>query len=518
MSAPIIICLDFLHALLRERGLVSLFLSEDTEIAIGEIKKQFLHTDKAAETLKSLPRGAEGKMTPLLQAIQELPARRETLLAKGESSLSVIEWYAEKIVARAEDLTSTFIAQDPKSNTIITYSLLNLLRWQILLADERESGVQLAAPEWIHDLGKINKLRSFVREQQAYERLFFGLSDEAMRQLYAAAHAAATIDTKLADDVNLRLGGNQSILPLSDTDISATDWFVAFSAKIDILQSVARALVNQSYALFGETIVEGVGGLLLDNDVETHYELIRNLPIFRGLGKAASDSLLRNAHLTRYEKNDLIHSQGEKSSKLYVVLDGWVKLYKTASNGEESILQIAGKKDALIDMNTLAAQGTSPVSIRAITKAWLLSLSGASLRETTVRHREVANALLTTTSVRLQKLVGQYEQVTLRSATERVGWFLLNLNKDFGVEGHPLTLPYDKALIASYLNIKPETFSRVLKDFKSRGFVIERDQVKLPHPKALCDFCDHEIAGRCCHADQENCPRPDLRRPRAELE
>ena len=41
-------------------------------------------------------------------------------------------------------------------------------------------------------------------------------------------------------------------------------------------------------------------------------------------------------------------------------------------------------------------------------------------------------------------------------------------------------LPYDKSLIASYLDMKPETFSRTLKKFKQKGFEIRKDAVILP--------------------------------------
>jgi hypothetical protein len=69
-----------------------------------------------------------------------------------------------------------------------------------------------------------------------------------------------------------------------------------------------------------------------------------------------------------------------------------------------------------------------------------------------------------------------------------------------------IRLPYDKSLIASYLDMTPETFSRTLKKFRDKGFRIENDTVTQPHPKALCAFCDQALSNACKFRDQPDCP------------
>jgi CRP-like cAMP-binding protein len=509
MIAATVLCLDFLHALLRERGLIGLYLAEAGLIEGDAIQKQFQHTNAAVERLKNLPRGQEVKVASVTRALDDLPELREMVLARASDPLQSMAWYGTHLIDQAEALTCSFLVQDTHTSTVTTYALINLVRWQILLADEREMGVHHAAKEWGYDLVKLGKLRPVATEEQAYARLFFGLADDAMRRLYADAVTACPIDTRLADESNLRLTSNRNFTGLAETDVAAGDWFAAFSGKIDILQNVARALIARSVDLYGDAAT--ASHLTLDADVEAHYELIRTLPLFRGLGVGALEALLRNAHMAHHDKNALLLAQGEPCPRLLILLDGWVKLYKTAPSGEESILHIAGRREALLDTNALMAEGASPVSCRALTRAWVLSLPAAAVRESAVRHRELAAALFTATHARFQKLIGQFEQVTIRTAAERVGWFLLTLSKEYGLDGQALTLPYDKALIAAYLNIKPETLSRALKDLRRRGFIVQRDKIVLPHPKALCDYCDYEIAGRCCDADRDVCPRPDLR-------
>jgi len=119
------------------------------------------------------------------------------------------------------------------------------------------------------------------------------------------------------------------------------------------------------------------------------------------------------------------------------------------------------------------------------------------LRDTIRANRELAINMLATVANRSQSLISQFEQLTLKSVTERVGWFLLNLSHNGGENALRFTLPYDKGLIASYLGMKPETFSRALQQLKDNGIRVERNVVTLPDHFALCEFCDLEIAGKC---------------------
>ena len=56
--------------------------------------------------------------------------------------------------------------------------------------------------------------------------------------------------------------------------------------------------------------------------------------------------------------------------------------------------------------------------------------------------------------------------------------------------------------------MKPETFSRTLKYFKKLNFKIEKDTIILPNMKALCGFCDIDIALSCKQHETKKCPNP----------
>ena len=105
-----------------------------------------------------------------------------------------------------------------------------------------------------------------------------------------------------------------------------------------------------------------------------------------------------------------------------------------------------------------------------------------------------------------QGLIRQIEDTRLKTVDERVGWFLLKLLLEQGRTSRCVNLPYDKSLIASYLDMKRETFSRTLKRMKEKGFKIENDTIVIPKLKSLCNFCDQDTENQCNVSGTSECP------------
>ena len=127
------------------------------------------------------------------------------------------------------------------------------------------------------------------------------------------------------------------------------------------------------------------------------------------------------------------------------------------------------------------------------------------LREQIKNNNELALNLLATMSQHSQGLIRQIEDTRLKSVNERIGWFLLRLLIEQGNKSRNIELPYDKSLIASYLDMKRETFSRSLKRLKAKNYKIENNTIIIPHSLALCKFCDSDTTPICSLFGTPNC-------------
>jgi len=86
-------------------------------------------------------------------------------------------------------------------------------------------------------------------------------------------------------------------------------------------------------------------------------------------------------------------------------------------------------------------------------------------------------------SARLHSLIGDVESYSLRSSTQRVIGYLLQQESEMP---HPngeiqISLPASKMVIASRLNITPETFSRILHNLTEADLItVDGKSVRIP--------------------------------------
>src|SRR5271166_4628076 len=74
---------------------------------------------------------------------------------------------------------------------------------------------------------------------------------------------------------------------------------------------------------------------------------------------------------------------------------------------------------------------------------------------------QLAFDMLAAASMRLRQLVDEIEQLKARSAPQRIADFFVQQATESSGPAR-IALPYEKALIASRLGMKPESFSRAL--------------------------------------------------------
>ncbi len=229
-----------------------------------------------------------------------------------------------------------------------------------------------------------------------------------------------------------------------------------------------------------------------------------SLQIFQDVAADSLRDLMSSAHTAQFQKSAVILAQGAPVSRTYIVLEGWCGASRGNVEGQESLLQLFRHGDVL-DSGHEAPSDISSVNLLALTPVRLLGLAPGVLRIAMERSHALTANLLRTAARASHELRDHIEQLTLHTAEQRVGRFLLQMLFQNGAEGKGLVLPFDKAHIAAYLNIKPETFSRELQRFRKRGFVIERNHITLPFREALCAYCDKVLMQACPHAAEGLC-------------
>ncbi len=221
------------------------------------------------------------------------------------------------------------------------------------------------------------------------------------------------------------------------------------------------------------------------------------MKLFSGIDGKELEIFLKQGQILNLKKGKILFLESEQTNYLYIILKGWVKIFKASENGNETILQMLTRGDSIME-SAVFLNIVYPASSQLITDVTLFSLPASIFRNQIRNNNRFALNLLTALSRRSQDLIRQMEISKSKTVDERIGRFLLNQLLNQEKISNNITLPYHKSLIASYLDMKRETFSRSLKRMKTeKGFRIKNDTITIPDFRSLCDFCDDDTETYC---------------------
>jgi CRP-like cAMP-binding protein len=132
-----------------------------------------------------------------------------------------------------------------------------------------------------------------------------------------------------------------------------------------------------------------------------------------------------------------------------------------------------------------------PVFAEALSDTLLLHVAQATVFEMLEKDPGFARAMLAGLSRRLHSLIEDVEAYSVRSGTQRViGYLLQHVADEAPAAGDvTVTLPVSKQVLASRLNLTPETLSRVLHGLVEAGLiVVQGKQVTIRGLQRLREF------------------------------
>jgi len=222
----------------------------------------------------------------------------------------------------------------------------------------------------------------------------------------------------------------------------------------------------------------------------TDLERIRRHPLFQRLDPAALARLLAGAVVRRVGRGTLLFLQGEPAERVYLVLEGWVRLVRRSADGREVTIRIFGPGESLGEAVAFLEE-PYPVSGEVVETARLLAIPRRTLVAAVEEDPALARAMIASLARRLHDFVRQVEQLSGRSTTERVAGFLLRYCP--GDRGTcTVELPLDKSLVAARLGMQPETFSRALARLRRLGVASHGRRVEIADVTALRAFLGEE--------------------------
>ncbi len=229
-----------------------------------------------------------------------------------------------------------------------------------------------------------------------------------------------------------------------------------------------------------------LSGVLTDSEMA----LVKGTALFSGLNSELLDTLLKAASVHTIAQGEILFMQGDDATGYYIVLDGWVKLYRLTSSGNEAVVAVFARGQSFAEAAVFSMR-SYPVSAEAVAKSKLLHVPRSTLFESVRKNPEFAFAMLGSTALHLQDLVRQIEQLKTHTATQRVARFLAALCPK---EEGPcrIGLPYDKTLIAGRLGMKPESLSRAFARLRNLGVKVDHSAAMIANVERLRSYANED--------------------------
>jgi CRP/FNR family transcriptional regulator len=205
----------------------------------------------------------------------------------------------------------------------------------------------------------------------------------------------------------------------------------------------------------------------------SYAQKLARVPIFSGLSEEELGFLIQRVVPRRYLPGEIVFSEGERCSGLYVVASGHVRIYKTSAAGREQVLSIDGPGNSIAELPVFDG-GNYPASCAAIDDATLLFVSKQDFQALCLAHPQITLKVLRVVGARLRRLVGIIEELSFATVRQRLVALVIRLAETSGTpsqDGLRFELTKSHQDLASELGTVRELVSRNLSRLQAEGFI-----------------------------------------------
>jgi CRP/FNR family cyclic AMP-dependent transcriptional regulator len=200
---------------------------------------------------------------------------------------------------------------------------------------------------------------------------------------------------------------------------------------------------------------------------------LSQVPLFEALDDDAASALTAVMTSREVVRGHTVFHEGDDGDRLFVVLDGKVKISRAAADGRENLLAVLGPGEMFGELS-LFDPGPRTATASAITESTLASLDHDDLRPLLLERPGLAVHLLQALAQRLRRTNEAMADLVFTDVPGRVAKALLDLAEKFGDdESDGLRVRHDltQEELAQLVGASRETVNKALSEFASRGWL-----------------------------------------------
>ncbi len=210
--------------------------------------------------------------------------------------------------------------------------------------------------------------------------------------------------------------------------------------------------------------IKSLGGLHVFMPASEFAEL-RSFPLFSCLSPTDGERLQHFSQTLHFPAGGTIFDEAQPARALYLVQSGQVKIFKINPRGQEQILAVIPAGQTFAEAAVFMG-GNYPASAQCLEDSRVISVERQALLQLMGQDPELALRMMAGMALKLRRLVGLVEDLTLHDARGRLARYLTALGED-----DTILLPTQQNVLARLLGLTSETLSRTFKTLREEGIL-----------------------------------------------
>ena len=201
--------------------------------------------------------------------------------------------------------------------------------------------------------------------------------------------------------------------------------------------------------------------------------IIRQAPLFSALDDEAAHSLRNSMVALKLNKGQTLFKAVQEGDRLYVVVQGKIKLGTSTNDGRENLLSILGPGEMFGELSLFDPEPRTSTAT-AVTDARLVSLAHDAVIGLVTSNPQTSLELLRRLAQRLRKSNEVLADLVFADVPGRVAKAIMDLGERFGVQkddGFHVNHDLTQEELAQLVGASRETVNKALADFAARGWL-----------------------------------------------
>ncbi|TNF92406.1 MAG: Crp/Fnr family transcriptional regulator [Gammaproteobacteria bacterium] len=197
-------------------------------------------------------------------------------------------------------------------------------------------------------------------------------------------------------------------------------------------------------------------------------QILKRSLLFSRLSEDQLERVCKHAKRTKLKENETLFAQGDEVHSFYLVISGSIKLFRLSPDGQEKIIEITNPGNTFAEALMFLEHPHYPVYASALVDSEVIGIDAKDFARMLRDSVDTCFVLMADMSQRLHGLIREIDDLSLHSGTCRVASYLL---KHAPEQGDNFNLDIPKGVIAARLSVKPETFSRIIKNLSEKKII-----------------------------------------------